>query len=335
MDFQHVVTNDQELLTELFDREGELKAAAPDDGGLESLEGGVTAFGLDRMREGTYVEGEDSGAEAIVLRFTRPVFLVQDSLVTPPADVATFAGGESVVISSRMADAAPFLQTAIPSVGRINLVNHQMDWVGTGWVVHPEIVVTNRHVAQVFAASEGNGFAFRKAGSPDRFVKASIDWRREHGRGAESVVRAEEVLWIEPDEGPDLALMRIRSTDDDGNATPGPLPLMAQADVDASVGSWVAVIGYPAQSPFNDLADQQRIFDGIYNVKRVAPGTVMSVSPDGLLNHDATTLGGNSGSVVMDMATGQALALHFGGFEGDRNFAVQAPVVADRLAAHI
>ena len=57
MDFQHVVTNDQELLTELFDREGELKAAAPRDGGLESLEGGATAFGLDRMREGTYVEG--------------------------------------------------------------------------------------------------------------------------------------------------------------------------------------------------------------------------------------------------------------------------------------
>jgi endonuclease G len=335
MDFQHVVTNDQELLIELLDRAGELKAASPGDGGLESLEGGATAFGLDRMREGTYVEGEDSGAEAIVLRFTRPVFLVQDSRVTPPADVATFAGGESAVITSRMADAAPFLQTAIPSVGRINLVNHQMDWVGTGWVVHPEIVVTNRHVAQVFAASEASGFAFRKAGSPDRFVKASIDWRREHGRGEESVVRVEEVLWIEPDEGPDLALMRIRSTDDDGNASPGPLPLMAQADVAASVGNWVAVIGYPAHSPFNDLADQQRIFDGIYNVKRVAPGTVMSVSPDGLLNHDATTLGGNSGSVVMDMATGQALALHFGGFEGDRNFAVQAPVVADRLAAHI
>ena len=183
MDFQHVVTNDQELLSELFDREGELKAAATGDGGLESLEGGATAFGLDRMREGTYVEGEDSGAEAIVLRFTRPVFLVQDSLVTPPADAATFAGGESAVIQSRMADAAAFLQTAIPSVGRINLVNHRMDWVGTGWVVHPEIVVTNRHVAQIFATSEGNGFAFRKAGSPDRFVKASIDWRREHSAG--------------------------------------------------------------------------------------------------------------------------------------------------------
>jgi Trypsin-like peptidase domain len=336
VDFQHVVSNDQELLTELLDRQEELKSVTDGRGGLEGLDGGTDALSgqLDRMREGTYVEGEDGGAEAIVLRFTRPVFLVQDSVVTPPADVNTFARGESAVIEARMNAAAPFLKAAIPRAGRINLANHRMDWVGTGWVVHPEIAVTNRHVAEFFAARDGSTFPFRAAGSPGRLVKASIDWRHEYARPAESVVRVEEVLWIEPDEGPDLALIRVRTTDDDGNATPGPIPLMTQADVDASVGSWVAVIGYPAQSSYNRLDDQQRIFDGIYNVKRVAPGTVMSVSPDGLLNHNATTLGGNSGSVVMDMATGQAVALHFGGFEGDRNMAVQAPVVADRLAAH-
>ena len=335
MDFQHVVTHDQDLLTELLDRQGELEMAAPARGGLESLEGGAVSLsgGLDRMREGTYVDGEDGGAEAIVLRFTRPVFLVQGSVVTAPADVATFAGGESAVISDRMTAAAPYLGSAIPSVGRINLANHRMAWCGTGWIVHPEIAVTNRHVAEFFAARNGGAFPFRAA-EGGRFVKASIDWRREYARPDESVVRAEEVLWIEPDEGPDLALIRIRATDDDGNVTPGLIPLMSQADVDASVGSWVAVIGYPARSPYNDLADQQRIFDGIYDVKRVAPGTVMAVTPDGRLNHDATTLGGNSGSVVMDMATGQAVALHFGGYEGDRNMAVQAPVVADRLAAH-
>lgn len=70
---------------------------------------------------------------------------------------------------------------------------------------------------------------------------------------------------------------------------------MTQAEVDASVGAWVAVIGYPARSPYNDLADQQRIFDGVYNVKRLAPGTVMSVSPDGRFTHDATTLGATPG----------------------------------------
>ncbi|MER7555872.1 serine protease [Nocardioides sp. NPDC126508] len=332
MDFQRIVSADEELLIELLDRQDEL-APAPGEGGLESFGGGVDSLsgGLDRMREGTYVEGEDPGVEAIVRRFTRPVFLVQDSTVTPPADSATFAGGESAVIESRMHDAEAFLKVAIPSVGRIDLANHAMDWCGTGWMVHPEIAVTNRHVAELFAAADGSAFPFRAA-EGGRFVKASIDWRREYARPGEAVVRVEEVLWIEPDGGPDLALLRVRASDEDGNPAPVPITLMSQADVDDSVGSWVSVIGYPAQSPYNDLADQQRIFDGIYGVKRVAPGAVMAVTPDGRLHHDATTLGGNSGSVVMDMVTGQAVGLHFGGFEGDRNMAVQAPVVADRLA---
>ena len=94
-------------------------------------------------------------------------------------------------------------------------------------------------------------------------------------------------------------------------------------------GAVVRTIAAEGQAPAAGAAAAK-----LFDFKRVAPGTVMSVSPDGLLNHNATTLGGNSGSIVMDMATGQAVALHFGGFEGDRNMAVQAPVVADRLAAH-
>ena len=60
----------------------------------------------------------------------------------------------------------------------------------------------------------------------------------------------------------------------------------------------------------------------------------MAVSPDGLFRHDATTLGGNSGSVVVDLASGKAIGLHFGGIEGERNEAVQAPVLADLITAH-
>ena len=58
------------------------------------------------------------------------------------------------------------------------------------------------------------------------------------------------------------------------------------------VGDWIAVIGYPAQDSRNSMSDQQRIFDGIYNVKRLAPGRILTLRADGLLTHDATTLGG-------------------------------------------
>lgn len=340
-DLQRIVETDDELRAEIVARRVELTGGG--SGGVETLGGGnrgpggtesLSPSSIERLAEGAYGPDDRGGIEAIVLRFMRPVFLVQDSAVTPPADTAAvFPHGESEVVMSRVSSAKQVLDSAIPAVGRINLTNHRYDWVGTGWVVHPEIVVTNQHVAEVFAAGDGSAFPFRQM-LGGRRVKASIDWRREQGRADESVVRVEEVLWIEPDGGHDLALLRIRSTDEDGRNAPAPIPLMTQEEVQASVGNWMAVIGYPAQSPYNDVKDQQRIFDGIYNVKRLAPGTVTAVSPDGLLDHDATTLGGNSGSVVLDLTTGRAIGLHFGGIQWDSNHAVQAPVIAARIAEH-
>ncbi|MDT0353917.1 trypsin-like serine peptidase [Pseudonocardia charpentierae] len=334
MDFQHLVA-DGELLEEMLQRRSELVRPAVD--GLEALEGmgdgGRLAEGLVRMNEGVYPPGEDSGLEAIVLRFTRPVFFVRGSDVTPPADSDTFAEGESAVITARMAAGQAALKAAVPSVGRVDLRNHRFDWVGTGWVVAPGVAVTNRHVAELFAASDAGSFPFRLTGD-DRRVKASLDWRREYRSPEESVVAVRKVLWINPDDEADVALLQIADADEDGRPAPPPVPLMTQAEVNASLGSWVAVVGYPAQSAYNDASDQQRIFDGVYNVKRVAPGTVASVSPDGQFTHNATTLGGNSGSVVMDLVGGKAVGLHFGGFEGDRNLAVQAPVLAALVAAH-
>jgi endonuclease G len=342
MDFRHLVADD-DLRIELLDRIDELTVVPRVSGGgsLEGLEGGHGAFGeirpstletgVRRMSEGAWdAEAGDGTLEAIILRFTRPVFFVSETLVTPPAD--GFA--DSDVLMNRLRDASGQIAATVPSVGRIDLANHMYDWVGTGWVVAPDVVVTNRHVAQVFAAAgPGGGFAFRAA-EGGRTVKAKLDLRREYNRPDEALVRAREVLWIEPDGGPDVALLRVDTEDEDGRTLPAPVPLMTQDEVDGSFGSWVAVVGYPARSPYNSLADQQRIFDGVYDVKRLAPGTVMAVTPDGRLAHDATTLGGNSGSVVVDLATGKAVGLHYGGIEGDRNRAVQAPVVRDRLTAH-
>lgn len=336
MDFRHLVADD-ELRAELLYRVGELAVAPSGPGSLEGLEGGSAAFrstledGVRRMNEGTWDPALGDGTlEAIILRFTRPVFFVAGTGFTPPGD--GFADSE--VLLKRLHDASDTIAATVPSVGRIDLANHMYDWVGTGWIVAPEVIVTNRHVAQMFA--DGNpqtGFAFRAA-EGGRRVKATVDLRREHNRPDESLIRVREVLWIEPDGGPDVALLRVDAADEEGRALPQPVALMTQDEVDHSLGSWVAVVGYPARSPYNNLADQQRIFDGVYDVKRLAPGTVMAIMPDGLLTHDATTLGGNSGSVVTDLTTGKAVGLHYGGLEGDRNRAVQATVVRDRLAAH-
>src|SRR6185436_11600225 len=103
-----------------------------------------------------------------------------------------------------------------------------------------------------------------------------------------------------------------------------PLAPRAQAGADG------AVIGYPARDSRNDAGTMRDICGDGYNVKRLAPGRTTDVTPARLM-HDCSTLGGNSGSVILDLATGEAVGLHFGGFFLETNFAVPASVVADRL----
>ncbi len=330
MDFRYLV-GDEALRAEILDRIDEIADALP--GGLESIDSRMAhdalAGGLESMAAGSWQEGTDSSLEAIILRFARPVLLVQDETFKPVVD----GFPESRIVTDLLTTARSQLETAIAGVGRIDLKNHRLEYAGTGWVVAPGIAVTNRHVAEEFATRTGGGFAFRDAGY-GRMVGASIDWRREHQRGEESLTPVTGVAWIEDDKGPDVALLRIGATDLAGQPPPQPLTLMDEVEIGGSVDAWTAVIGYPAFDSRNDRADQQRIYDGIYNVKRLSPGRILSVSPDGLLTHDATTLGGNSGSVVVDLATGKAVGLHFGGSEGDRNYAVQASVVADLVERH-
>jgi endonuclease G len=67
----------------------------------------------------------------------------------------------------------------------------------------------------------------------------------------------------------------------------------------------------------------KRIFGDVYGVKRFAPGEVDYVYEGGF-THDCTTLGGNSGSVIIDVDSGAALGLHFAGEYLHTNFAISA-----------
>jgi endonuclease G len=335
MDFRQYFS-DPAVTSEFLDRFDEIRMSGPAGGGLESLEGldggpsrQQAADAVASMAEGTWAS-PDSGLEAIIERFTRPVYLIQRSTFQPAADDFP----DSKEIAGRLNGARAPIERAIPSTGRIDVRNHRMSWLGTGWMVSPTVAVTNRHVAEAFARAEGGAFAFRRA-YDGRTVRATVDWRREHQQPEESRFEVAKVLWIEPDNSVDVALLQLAGQGYDGEPLPPAIELMSQEELDlAGVGGWMAVIGYPARDSRNDAADQQRIFDGIYDVKRLAVGQLTAISPDGVLHHDATTLGGNSGSVVLDLASGKAAALHFGGIEGERNLAVQAPAVARILREH-
>ncbi|ELP30150.1 DNA/RNA non-specific endonuclease [Rhodopirellula baltica] len=251
--------------------------------------------------------------EAIVLAFGRPSLLVQNSKYATP---------ESTTWKSRLRKVGRYFNEVIPRVGRVELFHHQdYEWVGTAWVIDDNTLVTNRHVANIFAQKTSGGLiAFRK-NPAGIFITAAVDFREEHEVVLDETVSIDHVAYISDDNAssPDVAFMKVKR----GSRLPDPIPL---ASVSAKKGDMVSVIGYPAwDGRRNGVPEMNRIFKDIFNVKRLAPGYITN-NPGGRLTHDCSTLGGNSGSPVIN-TSGEAVGLHFAGRFLTANHGVDVNVV--------
>jgi V8-like Glu-specific endopeptidase len=261
--------------------------------------------GLRKVRqkgEGTDLAPDEVvGMEAIILLVGRPAILIQDGKFFPPPEPW------QVLEEHRKA-----IQETFRSVGRIEVRGHPtLEWVGTGFLAAPGVVMTNRHVAQEFCRDSGKGRWVFEPG-----VKPRINYLSEFGSTGSAEFALQEVLGVH--EVHDLALFRAAA-----RRAPSPLPT-ASAGGKIKAGRKVYVVGYPASdSRRNDPDVMRRIFAGIYNYKRLQPGEVRKVAAArSLLQHDCSTLGGNSGSCVIDLETHQVLGLHFGGKYRQANQAV-------------
>lgn len=332
------ILRDQELRDEFIDlvtdrppgsRPRSVVLGAAEDGPLYEF---IREHGTQPLRDVMdHAVGNDSSvsrlAESIVKLFDRPALFVQDNTI-----VESLITLESAVWIQRMTRARERLERVIPAVGRINLSNHpQYQWVGTGWVIRDRIVVTNRHVAEAFCEFRAADHTFVFSTHPDdrRPVGARIDFRVEYDRPHEHDVKFQDVLYIEPSSGPDLAFLLLQES-------PGvePIPLAVTPPGERAP---VAVIGYPTRdSRERQWASMRQIFSDIYDVKRLSPGEVLRSTPN-WFTHDCTTLGGNSGSAVIDLYTGQAVGLHFNGSRMVNctplgNVAIPVPLIMQRLA---
>jgi endonuclease G, mitochondrial len=258
----------------------------------------------------------DSGTEAIILMLGRPAFFVKGGRCV--------VGGEEVW-SPKLTSANALLSPAIAAVGRIEVKNHPgFEWLGTGWFVAPKVVVTNRHVANEFAIKGADGVITFRKNYENRLIGARIDLREEYLQADELEFQVLRVLHIEEPEGPDLALLEVESR------AGAPAPLRLQ--LNAQAGAEVVVVGYPAwDGRRNEPPVMRQIFGDIYDVKRVQPGRVVTVTQT-IITHDCTTLGGNSGSPVVDLSTGDVVGLHFAGTYKTSNSAVPAQLLKDRLS---
>src|SRR6185369_10439934 len=90
----------------------------------------------------------------------RPVLPIKsDTVAREPAFIEP-PDGELMV--QRLLNAAPMLSPIIPLVGRIDVANfpRNVGYIGPGWLVEPDIVVTNRHVAELIGRRDGRSFTF-------------------------------------------------------------------------------------------------------------------------------------------------------------------------------
>ena len=269
-------------------------------------------------------------------RFSRPAYFVQNNSF----DIRN-TPFVSEQINNRVNNAKTLIEKVIPSVGRINLRNHsRLSWVGSGWVVAKNVLVTNRNVAAKFAGREGDGFVFIQ--SEKGTAKASLDIVSEHKSQQEKLYKLREVLWIAPPSEPyDIAFLSIDEESGNDEKQPPPINLIDKATFEEIANDhWIAVIGYPSRSNYDDITDQQRIFKGIYGVKRILPGQIKGINHNtGIVEHDSSTLIGSSGSLMLDLTSGKAIALHFGSIQDEEkkiiNKAVAAPVIQKLLQKHV
>jgi endonuclease G len=282
--------------------------AGPPELGQETVDSGLRK--LTEGREQELTQGELISLEAIVLPENRPVVFIRNGSYEDIGSPWTHLNIPAV--KSRI---APMLR----SIGRVEVPSLlSIPYGGTGFIVGHNLLMTNRHVARLFTNGVGSRFLIYKPGDAAVDFKREVD-TAEDDQTAYFVVR--NVLMIHPYW--DMSLLLVDGLDVYQALSLSVRPPEELQDRD------VVAIGYPARDDRSDLALQDLIFNKKYNVKRLQPGKLrkrtLVRSFENVVNavtHDSSTLGGNSGSAVIDVDTGEVVALHFAGEYLKANYAV-------------
>ena len=286
----------------------------PEDSALESA-GGLEQFdtarsALRKVEQNEALQPSEANyLEAIILPKERPVVFVQKG---------TFSITDPLWSHLSQTDNRTRLEAAIPAIGRVELPNNpSIPYGGTGFVVGPGLMMTNRHVAEIFARGLGTKTVTFKPGE-----SAAVDFKREFQSTESLSLVVEKVLMIHPYW--DMAILKVSGLP----SSIKPLNLAIRTPEEL-IGQDVAVVGYPAKDWRNDSTVQDQVFGGVYYVKRLQPGKIRERKPCNsfgktlnAMTHDCSTLGGNSGSAIIDVSNGQIVGLHFAGVYLEDNFAV-------------
>jgi hypothetical protein len=276
---------------------------------------------------------------------TRPSLLVRNGVVDPVQPLAAGWTGQ-------LTAAGDELTRAVAAIGRVEPTHPSgSDFFGTCWVVDHRngLVLTNRHV--LVAMVERLLHVARTSTGFRVFDGAFVDFAAESGSAD---VRRYRIVEATPSEVNgtkfarlDAAVLRLEPLPDGPQDVPDALTVSADPDGPLGRLASYCIVGYPAQPVYEsgtiegvDWAWVTRtLFGNVYGVKRLAPG--VTHRPLGSLRgdkrrwvfgHDATTLGGCSGSPALAW-TDSAFGLHFAGRSIDTNCAHAVSAITTELRA--
>jgi hypothetical protein len=267
----------------------------------------------------------------VVADGSRPVFFFKNGRLTGGSGNGPFF--DAVTANSTQ------LESAARAVGRIESdIRWKPDWAdkwygGTGVLVAPGLIMTNRHVMQELVNEPSSGGGPFSLNGP-----YWINFEAEIGSQSRRRFKIARVVWagaaaIRPQLDLarfDIALIRLGDAEQAGDALPTPLPVCLQQ---AAQGERIFVTGYPGKpnisggpqpGPDTELETVlASLFDSRFAGKRCASGEVDAVPGSWgadtrrwTIKHDSSTLNGNSGSPIVTLSRGSSpavLALHFGG----------------------
>jgi hypothetical protein len=232
----------------------------------------------------------------------------------------------------------------IRGVGRID--TSARDHVGTGWFVAEDMLLTNRHVAGALCGLDPHFDRDWLRKLPAAIDATNASWAQDPSR---------RPVW-DPAESPSTsstAVGRITSIrqahplldmallDVTGVANSKDLVLRMRASAPASLERHdVYLAGYPGVVPPHGVSQQvaKLLFRDATatGIKRVSPGQLVALVDDLPIadnkpreSHDGSTLGGSSGSPVIDFDDHRVVALHHSGQYGRANYAVPLWLVKD------
>jgi hypothetical protein len=284
---------------------------------------------------------ESAGLEAVIeADGSRPVLFIRNNQVD--LNTPQLAGD----LAARWRDAALRASAGIArvaaAVGAVQLPAFDKRRIGTAFAIAPGLVITNRHVLEEFAAQDGQTWTMTR--------DAEVDFIGEHDDPRENRFKVASVVLAGPNPinrrinfaNLDLAILQL-----EGDLARFPKPVSVGTDLSAvrvgAIQPAVYVMGFPARplvaagtsgagapaagSEYQDILD--KLYENRFGSKRWSPGLLEAgpgqLSKDArkwVMSHDASTLGGNSGSCVVDLSQGERIiGLHFGGRPRVENFA--------------